>query len=214
MTAALAAFPDRNAVTLPAFDPAVFNPAAPAEQRRQDLLRALPAPLRQALEGGTIVRRSRFSDDGFDGVREEWSPPAGVSAAQAAAAASALEVLRRGPLAPASPDRLLARVLALLSHYPAKGLSPEVEQMVALDWAEDLGEFPAWAVDRAARVWRRTRKWRPSIAEMRDLCREACAGERALAERLARLAQAAPLTGAGPGDKVRALATAAVRRMA
>ncbi|HRQ80485.1 MAG TPA: hypothetical protein PKZ97_05150, partial [Azospirillaceae bacterium] len=62
MTAALAAFPDRNAAI---FDFAVFNPAAPAEQRRQDLLCALPAPLRQALEGGTIVRRSRFSDDGF-----------------------------------------------------------------------------------------------------------------------------------------------------
>ena len=211
MTAALASFPDRNAA---AFDLVVFNPAAPAEQRRQDLLRALPAPVRQALDGGTTVRRSRFADDGFDGVREEWTPPAGVSAAQAAAAARALEVLRRGPLAPASPDRLLARVLALLSHYPAKGLSPEVEQMVALDWAEDLGEFPAWAVDRAARIWRRTRKWRPSIAEMRELCRESCAGERALAERLARLAQAAPLEGASVGDNLRALAAGAVRRMA
>lgn len=70
MTAALASFPDRNAA---AFDLVVFNPAAPAEQRRQDLLRALPAPVRQALDGGTIVRRSRFADDGFDGVREEWT---------------------------------------------------------------------------------------------------------------------------------------------
>ena len=154
-------------------------------------------------------RRSRFSDNGFDGLLEEWTPPALVTPALAAAAGAALEGLRRGPLAPAATDRLLARILALLSHYPAKGLSPEVEQMVALDWAEDLGEFPAWAVDHAARVWRRTRKWRPSIAEMRDLCQQACAGERAIAQRLAQLAA----QNAAPVDKVRALAAGAVRRM-
>lgn len=209
MSAALAAFPDRASAALAAFDPSL-----PEAARERGLLQTLPTHVREALESGKVTRRSRFADDGFDGVREEWSPPAKVTPAQAAAAGMALETLRRGPLAPASPDRLLARVLALLSHYPAKGLSPEVEQMVALDWAEDLGEFPAWAVDRAARIWRRTRKWRPSIAEMRDLCREACARERALAARLALLATAAePARGAGAADKVRALAAGAVRRM-
>jgi hypothetical protein len=154
----------------------------------QALLAALPEPLQAALAQGRATRRSLFSDAGFQDVEEDWSPPVAVTPAQAGLARRALENLRREVLAPAPPERLLARVLALLSHFPMKGLSAEVEQMVALDWAEDLGEFPIWAVDQAARVWRRTRKWRPSIAEMRDLCRDACREERRLADRLRLLA--------------------------
>jgi len=99
-----------------------------------------------------------------------------------------LHELEYSVLAPAEPDRLLGRVLALLSHYPAKGLTPDVEQLVAMDWVEDLGEFPVWAIDAAARAWRRTKKWRPSIAEMRALCEEACAQERVMAQRLRQIA--------------------------
>jgi hypothetical protein len=162
------------------------SPLKPGEA----LLAALPEALQAALAQGRVARRSLFSETGFQDVEEDWSPPAAVTPAQAGLARRALENLRRDVLAPAPPERLLARVLALLSHFPMKGLSAEVEQMVALDWAEDLGEFPIWAVDQAARVWRRTRKWRPSIAEMRDLCRDACREERRLAERLRLLAAA------------------------
>jgi hypothetical protein len=163
------------------------SPAAPSKPV-EALLAALPEPLQAALAQGRAARRSLFSDAGFQDVEEEWSPPVAVTPTQAGLARRALENLRREVLAPAPPERLLARVLALLSHFPMKGLSAEVEQMVALDWAEDLGEFPIWAVDQAARVWRRTRKWRPSIAEMRDLCRDACREERRLADRLRLLA--------------------------
>lgn len=102
-------------------------------------------------------------------------------------------------LAPAEPDHLLGRVLALLSHFPAKGLTPDVEQLVAMDWVEDLGEFPAWAIDDAARAWRRTKKWRPSIAEMRALCEEACAKERVMGQRLRRIVQASQASNGGHG---------------
>ncbi len=163
------------------------SPAAPSKPGQASPV-ALPEPLQTALAQGSVTRRSLFSDAGFQDVAEEWSPPVGVTPVQAGLARRALENLRREVLAPAPPERLLARVLALLSHFPMKGLAAEVEQMVALDWAEDLGEFPIWAVDQAARTWRRTRKWRPSIAEMRDLCRDACREERRLAERLQLLA--------------------------
>jgi hypothetical protein len=172
------------ALSLVSSSPAAPSPSKPVEA----LLAALPEPLQAALAQGRAARRSLFSDAGFQDVDEDWSPPAVVTPAQAGLARRALENLRREVLAPAPPERLLARVLALLSHFPMKGLSAEVEQMVALDWAEDLGEFPIWAVDQAARVWRRTRKWRPSIAEMRDLCRDACREERRLADRLRLLA--------------------------
>ncbi|WP_353861135.1 hypothetical protein [Azospirillum formosense] len=210
---------------LPTRPPLAFDPAAPAAERRVALVSALPAPLRDVLGSGRLECRPRFGDRGFDGVTEEWSPPDGVTAQHALMARRALDELTGSILAPASPDRLLARVLALLSHYPAKGTAPEVEHLVALDWAEDLGEFPAWAVDAAARSWRRTQKWRPSIAEMRALCEEACAPEWALARRLSVIAAAVSALGDTGGDaggdgaghgragRLRALAGGAVRRM-
>ncbi len=169
-----------------------FDPAQPAALRRQSLTDALPSPLRAVLDGGRIDRHSRFSDDGFAGLAEIWTPPEGVTPRHAALARQALEELEADILAPAAPNHLLGRILALLSHYPAKATSPEVEQLLAMDWADDLGEFPAWAIDQAARSWRRSRKWRPSIAEMRALCEDACASERALADRLRAVARAVP----------------------
>ncbi|MDQ2105134.1 hypothetical protein [Azospirillum isscasi] len=210
--------PNSSVLTpLPSRPPPAFDPAAPAAERWLALAAALPAPLRDILAAGRVERRPRFGDGGFDGVTEDWTPPDGVTGQHALMARRALGELTGSVLAPASPEHLLARVLALLSHYPAKGTAPEVEHLVALDWAEDLGEFPAWAVDAAARSWRRTRKWRPSIAEMRALCEEVCAPERALARRLSVIAA----SGDGAGDaadrcrtgQLRALAGGAVRRM-
>ncbi|PWC74113.1 hypothetical protein [Azospirillum sp. TSH64] len=176
---------------VPERSPLPFDPAMPPGDRRRLLVDALPEPLREILAAGRLEHRPRFGDNGFDGLSEIWSPPATVTARQAAMAQWALADLEGSVLAPVEPDRLLGRILALLSHYPAKGLTPEVEQLVAMDWVEDLGEFPGWAIDQAARIWRRTRKWRPSIAEMRALCEEACAKERQLAECLRKLAGAA-----------------------
>lgn len=199
-----------------------FDPALPAAERSQTILASLPGPLSAILASGTTERRSRFVEDGFDGLVESWTAPATVTARDAAAARRALDDLERTVLAPAEPGHVLGRVLALLSHFPAKAASSEVEQMIALDWAEDLGEFPSWAIDRAARIWRRSRKWRPSIAEMRALCEAACAGERALARRLRAIVEAGerrpaePARGGAPDRPaaVRALAGRAVRRMA
>ncbi len=202
---------------LPSRPPPAFDPAAPAAERGAALTTALPAPLREILAAGRVERRPRFGDRGFDGITEDWSPPEGVTGQHAQMARRALGELTGSILAPASPDHLLARVLALLSHYPAKGTTPEVEHLIALDWAEDLGEFPAWAVDAAARSWRRTQKWRPSIAEMRALCEEVCAPERALARRLSVIAAAGERTGGeadrNPAGQLRTLAGGAVRRM-
>ena len=193
-----------------------FDPARPAADRSRSILAALPEPLRDLLAAGRTLRRSRFAEDGFDGVAESWAAPAGVTASQAAMARRALDELERTVLAPADPGHLLARVLALLSHFPAKAVSPEVERMIALDWAEDLGEFPAWAVDEAARGWRRTRKWRPSIAELRAACAAACAGERELAARLRTVAQSAGQAAepAEPAAALHRMAGRALRRMA
>ncbi|MBF5093674.1 hypothetical protein F1643_03310 [Azospirillum sp. INR13] len=211
VTATVTALPRSPSPASPSSPAAAFDPALPAPDRQARLTAALPPVLRQRLAQGRTDRRPRFGDDGFDGMIELWSPPDGVTAAEAALARQSLEELYATVLAPADSDHLLGRVLTLLSHFPAKGLSPEVERMMALDWAEDLGEYPAWVIDAAARSWRRSRKWRPSIAEMRILCEELCAPERALADRLGALAAAAPLDSRGTG--LQAVATGALRRM-
>lgn len=205
MSAAVMPLPDR--LTLP------VDPRMPPADRGLALVAALPKVLQEVLASGRVERGSRFRDETFDDLTEIWLPPASVDARHAAIAQRVLDEMERGVLAPADTNHVLARVLALLSHFPGKGLPAPVEEMVALDWADDLGEFPGWAIDQAARVWRRTRKWRPSITEMRTLCEEACAPERRLAARLKAVAQAGTAERTvQPGSPLR-LAGTAVRRM-
>lgn len=131
-----------------------------------------PAPVARLLESGIQERRFLFPDNGAVRIVETWQPPPDVADGVAELAAQHLSELEAA-LRPAERGVLLARILALLSHFRAEPNPPQVEQMIADDWAEDLGEFPIWAVEQACRQWRRTRKWRPQICEMVALCREA-----------------------------------------
>ena len=197
-------------------DVAVYDAGAPAEERAQALAAALPPALREILAAGTVRRQSRFSeDDRFLGVTGVWQPPATVTPEHAQMARRALMDLEDTVLAPADPLPLLGRVLALLSHFPARGLAADVEQAVAGDWADDLAEYPLWAVEQAARQWRRSRKWRPSIAEMRNLCDDICAVERDFAKRLVAIVKTAASAkpAAPPSASIHALASRAIRRM-
>ena len=182
---------------LPEQSPLPFDPAKAPAERYSLLVASFPEPLQQVIAAGRLEQRPRFGENGFEGLQQIWSPPRTVSAREAGMALRVLSDLEASVLLPAEPDHQLGRVLALLSHFPAKGLTPDVEQLVAMDWVEDLCEFPAWAIDDAARMWRRTKKWRPSIAEMRALCEEACASERAMAQRLRQIISAFPGSTAG-----------------
>ncbi|WP_180282625.1 hypothetical protein [Azospirillum oleiclasticum] len=205
MSAAVRSLPERSALP--------FDPKMPPADRVRTLVAALPDALQEVLASGRVERCSRFRDEVFDDLAELWLPPASVNARTAAIAQRTLDEMERSVLAPADTNHVLARVLSLLSHFPAKALPAPVEEMVALDWADDLGEFPGWAIDQAARVWRRTRKWKPSIAEMRALCEEACAPERRVAARLKAVAQAGTADPAVRPESLLRLAGVAVRRM-
>ena len=135
------------------------------------------------VERGVSERRFLFPDAGPARVVERWSPPAVQSPAEAAAVGRRLLALNDA-LSPTHRGALLARVLALLSHYRMDPHPPEVEQRLADDWAEDLGAYPLWAVETAARTWRRTRRFKPQPAEMVALCEEACASLRQERNRL------------------------------
>ncbi len=139
------------------------------------------------LERGIKERRFLFPDAGPARRVERWSPPATHSAAEAVAVERRLLALEYA-LQPAHRGALLARVLALLSHYRMDSHPPEVEQRLADDWAEDLGDYPLWAVEVAARTWRRTRRFKPQPAEVVALCEESCGALRQERDRLRQMA--------------------------
>ena len=149
------------------------RPLAPRVPRNPDEVRAV-------LERGLVERRFLFPQDGPARRVERWEAPTLRGASESAEVKKHLDALEVA-LAPADRGELLARVLALLSHYRSEPHARQVELRIADDWAEDLGGFPMWAIEEAARRWRRTRKFRPQICEMIALCEEV-AGE-AIAER-------------------------------
>jgi hypothetical protein len=114
---------------------------------------------------------------------EEWTPPPVLNEDLMREVEQLLAELER-VLEPAEAGPLLTRVLTLLSHYRSEPNPPAVETMMAEDWAEDLGGFPLWAVAQASRWWRRNRRFRPQICEMRKLCEEAVGDAHTLRDRL------------------------------
>jgi hypothetical protein len=99
---------------------------------------------------------------GYAEVVCSWTPTPlpSVLVPVAEAALAQLE----GFLAPADEGWILSRVLVLFSHYPDRRFTPEIEEAIAADWAEDLAGYPRWAIDQAARSYRRNpdNRWRPT----------------------------------------------------
>jgi hypothetical protein len=131
--------------------------------------------------------RYRFTETSYY-VVEQWQPRH-MDATQAHSARQFLHLVET-VMQPMDKGLLLTRVLALLSHYRSDPNPPEVEYAIAQDWAEDLGEFPGWVVEEAARQWRRTKKFKPQICEMREACERIDARERTLLKRLRQLIDA------------------------
>ena len=172
-----------------------------------------PCPVVSAvLERGIAERRFLFPDAGPARRMERWSPPALRNPAEAAAMERRLVALG-SVLQPAHRGALLARVLALLSHYRIDPHPPEVEQCLADDWAEDLGGYPLWAVEDAARTWRRTKRFKPQPSEIIALCEASCGGLRQERDRLRQVAEGETAGRSPLSQEVTALARGLLRPM-
>uniref|UniRef100_A0A2A3K2R9 Uncharacterized protein n=1 Tax=Alloyangia mangrovi TaxID=1779329 RepID=A0A2A3K2R9_9RHOB len=55
---------------------------------------------------------------------------------------------------PADPVRIMARVGALLEPYYDKGTPQSIREIEMEDWADALGKYPYWAIERAAKWWK------------------------------------------------------------
>lgn len=163
----------------------------------------------------------KYGDHGYEGVSEIWEMPDVTSAD--------LPDLKRqlclveSAMKPVDPPRLLARVLALLAQYRDSGLPAAVEQAIAEDFLEDLGEFPAWAIDEGCRQWRRhptKYRFKPLPGDLRLLCSEIVGRLPIMATRIRKLLAAGPAnvalesTGSRSDDiRSRVVALANARRM-
>lgn len=164
------------------------------------------------LERGITERRFVFPDSGPARQVERWSPPALEDAAEVALVERRLVALDEA-LYPANRGALLARVLSLLSHYRMDPHPPEVEQRLADDWAEDLYDYPLWAVEDAARSWRRTRRFKPQPAEIVALCEEATGALQRERDRLRRVIDSEAARGSTVSSAVSSLARGLLRQM-
>lgn len=176
---------------------------------------SLPSPPPAVVEAVRPSRTWSVCDErhGFTGIREEWTarPARPEDLPELREHLALLESL----CAPVDRGWLLARVLALLSHYKQEANPSQVEAMIAEDWVDDLGEFPAWAVEEAARRWRRTRKFRPAICEIRGFAEAAVEEITRRRDRLRAVVRlgASRSDWQGDRDRITGMTRAAVRRI-
>lgn len=155
----------------------------PGETKVGDLL---PAEVNAFIKPQSSI--PRYSENGFEGATEHWSPPVVASPSDQALVRDSLDMIEQ-VMQPAERPALLARVFTLLSHYRSENRPESVEQAIAEDWAEDLEEYPMWAIKEAARKWRRSPKGRfkPQICEIRELCEWSVRKEKIALNRLRQL---------------------------
>lgn len=127
-----------------------------------------------ALEAGIVSRRMLFPENGPPVTEETWTP---IPIRDPNLLAEVNERLAQIESAtqPAPRGELVSRVMVLLSHYRSDPQPPEVQSAIADDWAEDLGPYPLWVINEAARQWRQTKVFKPQPSEMIKLCQRASA---------------------------------------
>lgn len=100
---------------------------------------------------------------------DDWRPPPRVPS-EIAASLPILVRDREQWLSITDPEELAVIVAQLMLHYRQPERPEEQNELVFGDWLDDLAEYPTAVVREATREWRWAKKFRPTIAEMRDLC--------------------------------------------
>jgi hypothetical protein len=177
-----------------AIDPATMPPATSAVTR--------------LLKEGVQSTRLLFPENRPTRGVETWLPPRVTDLRMLEEVRDRLRNLTIA-LDPAPPGDLLSRIMVLLAHYRVPEHSKATEYGTALDWADDLADYPMWAIEDAARKWRRTKKFRPQICEMIELCEDACGKLKTERRRLVSVIDASELA----SNPVRREAIAGVRSL-
>lgn len=134
----------------------------------------------------TTRTRAIYTDDfGYDEVEEPWQVP-NVTPSQVEECLTVIVEIE-AYLNPAEPQKVVARIAALLSHYYVPDSRPELQRAVAHDWIDCIGEFPWWAIQEACRKWMRMERRRPTPSDIRDLCQRQVRAEMQQRDRLRKI---------------------------
>ncbi len=154
---------------------------------------SLPQALLRVIESG--VRSITLPTERGGGIvlheRLDWIPPAvdehmrDVALYAYDALLEHLEAIDEARIAP-----IIGRLKAHNWRYSRRVSGEIAEEILDIDWTEDLCEFPEWAINRACREWRRTQEDAPTIAGIRRLCEEAVSDDRRSLRLLRRLLDA------------------------
>ena len=181
-------------------------------ESRSKLWSAPPEEIRLLIRSGVVSSRLVFPENGPPREVVVWRAPVVRDRALVERVRVHLTEVE-ACLEPTDRGALLARILALLSHYRVEPQPQQIEMMMANDWAEDLGDYPGWAIDAAARRWRRTKKFKPQICEMIALCEEACGESRVHRGRLRAILDATYRQAYPIGTQIGDLAAGILSRM-
>lgn len=171
-----------------------------------------PQAVCRVIKASIASSRMVFPADGSVKILEFWKPvlvEEGPELTEIEDYLSSLEAY----LVSAPRWELLGRLFALMSHFRSDPHPPEVEARIADDWAEDLGSFPMWVVEEAARRWRRTKRFRPQICEMVDLCETICADRIQERDRLRSIVNASRVNRNPLVRRIEAIAKMSIKRM-
>jgi len=154
--------------------------------------RTMPPPALQvtaAIAAGLRSSKLVFPENAPARTIEDWRPPVVTDQATMHELRRRLQNLAK-VLGPADRVMLEGRIAVLLAHYRSNDLPDWIEERVADDWADDLADYPLWAITEAARTWRRTKKFKPQISEIVQLCHAACEVYRKERSRIASIVEA------------------------
>ena len=159
-------------------------------QHEAALTPSLPQALLRVIESG--IRSITLPTERGGGIvlheRLDWTPPAigehlrDVALYAYDALLEHLEAIDEARIAP-----IIGRLKAHNWRYSRRVSSEVAEEILDIDWTDDLAEFPEWAINRACREWRRTQDEAPIIAGIRRLCEDAVADDRRTLRLLRRL---------------------------
>lgn len=144
------------------------NPITLAKRGRRP---ELPDPLPRLIGMGT-TSDLRFPEDGsayeVRRMKPGWQPPPLKSETETLArqTLAALDAY----LAPGPITETAARIVVMREHFYVPDRPESMAEKVDGDWLDALAEYPAWAVNQAAKDWIATEARRPAPSAIKARC--------------------------------------------
>lgn len=135
---------------------------------------SVPAPRATARPPSLPAPLARLTGDGHRAgltvgfIPSSWTPPAAIRPEEAAALPGLIAALEQA-LIPAEPRAIRLHLSRLAMNCRIEDLPERAWEMHLADFMADLAEVPEDIVAEACAVWRRTRKFWPTIAEFIEM---------------------------------------------